>query len=771
MPNSNPHLIPKITAVICLSLASWFIIVPLVNGIHIPFDPSKRGIISFASAKDINPYTDYLKFFLLLFSPALIAAAVLTLKQSTINRIMSSAIAPLKNPQLLSILTLILGLFWSLHASFIWQSQWSIPKWQAPVSDTFHEGEFLGLLPHFTHFKQPFLHTFFIHGFGLDALPVLLADRLATANNTIALARFFYMCETVVTCLGCFWVLWELVQAVEFKRDRVQIFCVSILLFCLLESFIFRISGGGRDTIFIVQFALTLRFFRQNSRIDTTDIKGELNPDRGKWNVPLKMQFLLPSILVGFLLPIGFLHTYDRAAYFVLVYCVTLWVSLFCDRKFRKYWIGGSIAGIIVSLMLIVSILGIEQVTAIFSQVLYWSQYGKYIAFLPLAPFEITWISLLDWFPILVQASILAYLVFDFYRYRFSREFWQRNALLIILVSGAIVYMRILIDRSLPGIGTFGGLIGIFLLMYLLLKLYQSIGEENFKNSSLHANLKIISVLILFMGIIGEPGFNIFSGSSQLNKLYHSLSVPDSQLILPDYQAAVQTLQPEIQRQSCFYTLTSEGIWYYLFNKPSCSQLNYLYYVRPPETQNAVVRELEATQPNIILLSNPLGTNAIDGIPILDSASIVYQYVIEHYQPYQLVASHWFWKKRQKPLKFNPDRIGNFGHIENLCRPTFCQSIASGQPLEVSVQRKSWGVNGIAILPEQNKPADAVYLTDVNSQKLISASSVTPDFKWSLHIPVQALPRGKVDLQVWGYNATQDELVPIASTFAINIVD
>jgi hypothetical protein len=40
-----------------------------------------------------------------------------------------------------------------------------------------------------------------------------------------------------------------------------------------------------------------------------------------------------------------------------------------------------------------------------------------------------------------------------------------------------------------------------------------------------------------------------------------------------------------------------------------------------------------------------------------------------------------------------------------------------------------------------------------------------------MHIPIQALSRSQVDLQVWGYNAKQDELVPIQSTVTINIID
>jgi hypothetical protein len=105
----------------------------------------------------------------------------------------------------------------------------------------------------------------------------------------------------------------------------------------------------------------------------------------------------------------------------------------------------------------------------------------------------------------------------------------------------------------------------------------------------------------------------------------------------------------------------------------------------------------------------------------------MYQYVIEHYQPDRLIGSHWFWKKRQTAFKFNPDRVGNFGHLENLCTRDFCQAIASGKPLEASIYKKSWGISGVAILLAQNKPADAVYLMDVSRHQLIAVSSVNPD--------------------------------------------
>src|SRR3712207_8788263 len=50
----------------------------------------------------------------------------------------------------------------------------------------------------------------------------------------------------------------------------------------------------------------------------------------------------------------------------------------------------------------------------------------------------------------------------------------------------------------------------------------------------------------------------------------------------PDYAAAAARVRPELRARGadCFFTLTSEGVWYYLLELPSCSRFHHVVYAR-----------------------------------------------------------------------------------------------------------------------------------------------------------------------------------------------
>lgn len=753
MSSTQKRPLPSLISVVSLSIASWFVLVPMVNSIKLPFGDRYNDIISAASVKNISPYTDYLKFFTLLLIPALVAAIILTLKHQFFDRVISILTSKLSQILLFKAIVPVLLGYWIIYNGFIDAKNWGVPDWGSPVTDTFHEGEFLGLLPNFLDQEKPFLNTFFIHGFGLDALPSILAHQLAWQDNVIALTRFFYLCESAIAVFTCLWILWEIVGSVQLKVDRTKVFIISAILYCFIANILFKVYGG-RDALFLIQIALTLRFFRLT-----------VNRDRFP-----KARVLFLSFLVGISLPIGFLHTYDRAAYFIVVYLCVSVLSIALGKQVLIFWMGGSAIGLTLSSGLIVSILGWDQFSEILGQVSYWSKYGKYLAFLPFSSIELTYVSFLDWWPILFLSSVLVYLVWDYASRNFSPSFWTDNALTIILLVASLTYMRILIDRS-PGMGVFAALPASFLFAYLLLKTYNYHVENRGFNLAKKTSLQCLLTLSLVGIIIAEPGFNIFEGTRQIGKLYQSLWVSDAELLVEGYQEAFNELQPEVDRQSCFYTLTSEGLWYYLFDKPSCSKINYTYYVRPKKMQESVVRELQDRHPNIVLLTNAMWSNKIDGIPIADSASLIYQYIITHYEPYRLIASHWFWKKRDKPITFVPQKLTSVGNIDTLCSsPEKCEALNESSQLKIKAKHNNL-LKGFALSPQQNRPADAVYLSYGKDDQLIAVTSVQSDTHWELPIPAKSLPRERGIFKVWGYDSSQGKLMQIGSDLQFKIQD
>ncbi|MCF3570008.1 hypothetical protein L2E67_21795 [Planktothrix agardhii 1803] len=732
----------NLIAIFTITLATWLILVPFVNSIKIPLGENTKGVISLASIENISPYTDYLKYIILLLTPPLIATLVLNLNQKPLRIILRVI-----NHRYIWIgISSILLLTWLINTPF---NQFRI---NSTLIDSFHEGEFLGFLPNFLQLKQPFINTVLIHGYGVDVLPSWLAKNLATQNHGIALTRLFVNLENVITCVGYFWILWELINLAEINKNKLKIFLISCIIFCVFDGIFYKFDGR-RGTSFIIQLALTLRFFRI----------AKTQPKQAQWL----------SVLIGASIPSSFFYIYDRAIYFIAVYLCASILSLFLDKKTTIIWLRGTLIGIISVTIISIIFLGFEQINAIISQVLYWGKYGRYISFIPLPPLELSWTSQTFWLSMFFQSGVLVYLILDFKNQELKlRPFVQKNTLIILLLIPASVYMRITLDRSDIGHAYHGALITTFLVIYLIYLVYKHQIEPQLSQLNITPIQQSLTVLILIVIILTEPGFNIVKSFKNLTQLPDALSTPNQELLKPDYLEAWNTLKPEIEQQSCFFTLTSEGLWYYLFDKPSCSKYSYVLYAKPTVAQETVIQELNQTKPDILLLTNEIWyQNPWDEILKSESASLIYQNVLTTYRPYKTVQSHWFWKRNNQPLKLTKTQSLN-GNIESL--PT--------QPIH---QRDNLSIGGWSILPESSQPADAVYLSLGKKNQLITVGQVNiprpdvvqvlsnPKYEksgWIIRVPTAILPQGNNQMKVWSYDSKKNQLTQIGKGFNLEIL-
>jgi hypothetical protein len=732
----------NLIAIFTITLATWLILVPFVNSIKIPLGENTKGVISLASIENISPYTDYLKYIILLLTPPLIATLVLNLNQKPLRIILRVI-----NHRYIWIgISSILLLTWLINTPF---NQFRI---NSTLIDSFHEGEFLGFLPNFLQLKQPFINTVLIHGYGVDVLPSWLAKNLATQNHGIALTRLFVNLENVITCVGYFWILWELINLAEINKNKLKIFLISCIIFCVFDGIFYKFDGR-RGTSFIIQLALTLRFFRI----------AKTQPKQAQWL----------SVLIGASIPSSFFYIYDRAIYFIAVYLCASILSLFLDKKTTIIWLRGTLIGIISVTIISIIFLGFEQINAIISQVLYWGKYGRYISFIPLPPLELSWTSQTFWLSMFFQSAVLVYLILDFKNQELKlRPFVQKNTLIILLLIPASVYMRITLDRSDIGHAYHGALITTFLVIYLIYLVYKHEIEPQLSQLNITPIQQSLTVLLLIVIILSEPGFNLVRGMEKITQLPDALSTPNQELLKPDYLEAWNTLKPEIEQQSCFFTLTSEGLWYYLFDKPSCSKYSYVLYAKPTVAQQEVIQELNETKPDILLLTNEMWyQNPWDEILKSESASLIYQNVLTTYRPYKTVQSHWFWKRNNQPLKLTKTQSLN-GNIESL--PT--------QPIH---QRDNLSIGGWSILPESSQPADAVYLSLGKKNQLITVGQVNiprpdvvqvlsnPKYEksgWIIRVPTAILPQGNNQMKVWSYDSKKNQLTQIGKGFNLEIL-
>ncbi len=757
---------PSLAVVLIITLTSWMIFVPLVNPIAIPLGNNTTGVISQASIENISPYTDYLKYLILLFTPPLLTLIVWKFGKISLGEYLHSVInitaKTLSQNWFLATVTGILLLAWVIN----------IPFNQFPITsllrDSFHEGEFLGFWPNFSQLEKPFINTVLIHGYGMDVLPTEIAMRLISNDNGIVLTRLFVNLQNALTAVGYFWILWEITGLVGLKKSKLPIFLLFCLFACIFDGIFFKFDGR-RGTWFVFQLAITLRYFRLFIPWEKPeDLKSNHVRDNRHFH---SRQAIILSLLVGLSIPGGFLYVYDRAIYFLAVYLITCIISLFLPSPIRKTWLTVTSTGVVVSFTAIAIFLGLDQVNAIASQIAYWGKYGRYISFIPLPPFQMTFISQKFWLSILIQAGVLTYLTWDLINHKFQlKPFVRKHLFTLILLSAAGVYMRITLDRSDLGHAYHGAMMTALLSVYLLLLAYRRYLENPLHQLTLTLPQKVsIGVLLIFI-LTSESGFNVLEASQKLSRLPAAISIPDAELLKPDYLEAKNVMSAEIANQSCFFNVTSEGLWYYLYNKPSCSKYSYVLYAKPTVAQNRVIEDLETTQPPIILLTNDgWFQNPWDEVLKADSASLIYQYILQQYRPHKFVQSHWFWRRSDMPPTFATTDQFN-GAIDVIPE----SPIRVGQPSVLT----GWGV-----IPETRKPADAVYLSVGENNQLIAVGEVNiprwdvasvlgireyAQSGWRLRIPTASLPSGEISLKVWAYNSENHQLTQIGE--AIDII-
>jgi hypothetical protein len=768
LQNRDDSKIANIIAVLSISVISFFILIPVVNSISVPLEKNDGGVASLVNALDVSPYTEYIKFLILLFAPVLVGVITSNVNQVLvnrcsviINRITEKVFSILNNKSFSMALTLILVFLWSVNRNYIFLD--------FTLNDAFHEGEYLGFLPNFLTLRKPFLGSFMIHGFGIDVLTSLIANKLTDRSNVIALTRFFRMTEGLITYLGCFWIIWELISLSKFNRvSRQRIFLLSSILFVITDGVFFKVrtdTFAGRDTLFVLQLALIVRFFR---------ILGDKE-------IQNKFEEMFLPFLIGISIPASVLYVYDRAAYFFLIYLLACVLAVF-GKRILRIWFCSSILGFAISAIAVVVVLGFDQVAELSSQMSYWIRYGKYITFIPPPPFSLRRESIIFWryfvFATLVHIFATLYLVLNYKKSHKSEGFWSSNYSIIVLLFSSLLYMRIALDRS-PDAGS-GSLVTVFLLLDLCLRTFKTLLENQVGQILLNPPLKQWVTLLLIIIICIHPVLNPVFLPSKLERLYKSFRTPDVKILRQDFLESYRALEPEVAQSPCFFTLSSEGFWYYLFNKQSCTKFSILAYAKTTDAQETVVREINDKKPSIILFF--VGGDVIGArTPVADSNSIVYQYFLDQYKPYTLVEGRWFWKRDERKLTFTKNSSRTYGSVNTVSVVKASDVVKPGtdhvnqlrisNDLSNQIHRgdRVW-LNGTSSLINQDNSTNAVYISYGEDNRLVSVGWVAGDSTWKAFVPTLSLPTSTSSVfKAWGYDAKNNQLVQIGKDIKIDL--
>ncbi len=125
--------------------------------------------------------------------------------------------------------------------------------------------------------------------------------------------------------------------------------------------------------------------------------------------------------------------------------------------------------------------------------------------------------------------------------------------------------------------------------------------------------------------------------------------VPDAVLIPEDYRTTAARLRRLMDSDDKFYTLTNEGIWYYLLGRPAPSRFYLAFLAAPRFYQEELVRDLERSRVKYVLVADRSQASRLDGLTNFERLPRVAAYLRRHYRPLITVRHHELWV-RTDPL-------------------------------------------------------------------------------------------------------------------------
>lgn len=514
----------------------------------------------------------------------------------------------------------------------------------APLVDTFHEGERLGFLPAARGAPRPFERIFLVHGFGLNVLPALVADRLADGPDRIALVRLGVVALHLLGYLGALAtvILAVCVADPSAARRRALAAALGALV---LAALVFRIDV--RDTMFLLQVPWFMGFLAAVRR-------GQAR------------RAVVSAVVLGASLPVAFLYVYDRAVYMAMIAGLVTMAMPALGRRALGPWLGGMAVGLAAGVAGLIALVGTAGVQDIAEQVVYWGRYGSYIwAQAWLAPCcGIRDIVLLVG-ALLVQFVTIGRLWRQSRAARSLRTAVANDMPLVVLLVASLVFTRIALGRADPPHFYFATMPSMLLVAVLAGAVVGGRDREAPTTATVtlpRGYLALLITLSVALGVVAGRGrillpsalvkpLNPVTAVSTIMRYGTDFARPDALMLAEGDWAAVQALRPEVTAGRCFFTLTSEGGWYQLFDRPSCSRFHHLVYARTAAAQAELIAALEREQPPVILFANGRNSSAIDGATIFNTNAPVLRYVMTAYRPYKTVGGHWFWRRAQEPYR------------------------------------------------------------------------------------------------------------------------
>jgi len=565
---------------------------------HVPVPLASAPVVSLATFHGYSPQANLTPYFVgLVFAVGvpLGLARLFPLRPAS-----SISVSPIPFPSAARLLVGAVALTTFLILNNVWNPA-------AKLADLFHEGEILGFAPVFRTSSQPFEHSFFIHGFAMNVLPSLL-------GGGIAGARMIRMLEHAGTWVCALWLAAEAARSADRKSPGAP--ALAIAGFCLLHTVTYDVTAP-RSLVSFAQTALMLRLLREPDRPVSRALAG----------------------LIGLTLAFGFLYNYGEAGAALVAFGTATIVATARGGASARTWWRFAIPAAAGGAALLVLVLGPGQVRAVAGQVVYWARYGGWIWFSPLGRTPAIEHRFL-WAMLAAHGWTLVHF-WGTAREAGLRAIAVRDGDLCVMLGLALGSLKGSLDRADGAHLALGGMIATVLLLSLALR--SLIAAQGW---SIRARFAA-ALLGAALAVHAWPRLDPRSAAAWIAFL-PGARVPDAQVIPDDLHGVIASMQSAVATQRCFYTLDSNGVWYYLFDRPSCSRFHQITYARTQEAQLEVVDALHREHPEIILFRQYGSPPAVD--EPANAEHLVYAYVLREYRPRTVIRGFWFWQRAAAPL-------------------------------------------------------------------------------------------------------------------------
>lgn len=497
--------------------------------------------------------------------------------------------------------------------------------------DAFHEGETLGPAISYVKGMIPYRDFLFWHGIFQDPLRSVIAFNLF--GRSIGAVRAF---DSILKILQLILFAFFLRKIYGGDYLRVALTFMALIIFYQLTSLVhvaYLNTLTSRD-ILTFPFLLIIPLLQ--------DLSNNSNLKAGS------IQLSLASFLFSFLAIASFGYSIERGFYFCATYLMVapaICVFLFRKQGLRMNCLASSLLGLLAGLLALVFLLR-----------------GGFSAFLNFTFLIVPrYKDLVDGkvYPIdtltgLIACTLVAVNTF-WVALKFLQLFHLHHKKVTpamkafaerYLIEFSLLLISIFTFRSALGRSDMGHIVGY---SYIPFVLFTYIGIKHYMNTLLQRQAFRImcsrAVMLAVMIFSAFCIYRIYSGNLISQNV--PLMVKDSEFIPARYKATISFLKDNLSSEDDFFTMTSEGCWYYFIDRPCPTRFPLSCFAATNFYQHEVVEDLKKSNVKFILYRNNNWTSTIFGLSAEVRQPIITDYIKQHYTLFKTIDDNELWMKVQ----------------------------------------------------------------------------------------------------------------------------